>query len=285
MGYELHREIRALLPPGKLTPLERHLILEIADQCGDDSREGFPGSELLALLIDKPERTVEETLKNIAKKWIELRVELGKGSDGRPYYSHRKKRTTFRFPAHAELASVYEKATGIPWASSTSATLPGAVRKSKNKAPDTSGASGRKPPTSSTEAPDFSVESPRESRGPFPQVTPHNYNPSPEREIPQQTNAQERANAEGRRLLTAERNYSPAEAEHLIKKLNERHGIYSYKWWRTANENGTLDDRIEEVKEDYWAERAAREAAYAAPDPLDTEDLRETSEDGEQHVD
>lgn len=177
MGYELRREVRAVLPPGVLTPLERNLVLEIADQCGDNTREGFPGAALLALLIDKSERTVEETLKGIGKKWVELRVELGKGSDGRPYYSHRKVRTTFRFPDVDVLRAIYEKATGFPWASSVHATLPGATR----KATKNPGASSEKPPTFSEKAPDFSEESPRESRGPFPQgvSSKNTSNPSP----------------------------------------------------------------------------------------------------------
>lgn len=170
MGYELRREVRAVLPPGKLTPLERLLILEIADQCGDDTRRGFPGAELLALLIDRSERTVEETLKGIATKWTELRVPLGKGADGRPYYSHRRVRTTFEFPKPAELRALFTKATGMSWASSPLASLPGAIptRKppkksgaSDEKPPQNPGASGGKPPGKSEKAPEFSGESPR----------------------------------------------------------------------------------------------------------------------------
>ncbi|SCF21901.1 hypothetical protein GA0070558_15616 [Micromonospora haikouensis] len=132
MGYELRREVRAHLPQGLLTPLERLLVLEIADQCWDGTRECYPGPDLLAALIDRPERTVEETLKSIARKWIELRVPLGTDKHGRVFYAHRKARTTFRVPPAATLRGRYEEIAGHPWETSPVASLPGA--------------SGRKPP-------------------------------------------------------------------------------------------------------------------------------------------
>ncbi len=50
MGFKLRREVRDLLPPGVLTANERLLVLELADNCRDDSddngpaREGWPAS-------------------------------------------------------------------------------------------------------------------------------------------------------------------------------------------------------------------------------------------------
>ncbi|MCX5066726.1 hypothetical protein OOJ91_12630 [Micromonospora lupini] len=73
----------------------------------------------------------------------------------------------------------------------------------------------------------------------------------------------EQARDEGTRHLTDLRDYQPAEATYLVDELTRRHAIFSPQWWRTAHENGTLDDRINEVIAEY---QAAREpGAGAAP--------------------
>ncbi|MGY3520209.1 hypothetical protein ACVMYR_28280 [Micromonospora sp. PTRAS2] len=199
MGYELRREVRAHLPQGLLTPLERLLVLEIADQCWDGTRECYPGAGLLAALIDRPERTVEETLKSIAKKWIELRVPLGTDKHGRVFYAHRKARTTFRVPPAATLRARYEEIAGHPWETSLVASLPGASGRKppgktgasdekapgksgafeEQKAPETSGASGPKAPEKDG---GITPESPRESRGPTTNPPPPTSSPTTTRE-------------------------------------------------------------------------------------------------------
>lgn len=254
MGFELRREVRAVIPPGKLTPLERLLALEIADQCNDATREGFPGAELLSRLVDKSERAVEEALKSIGGKWVELRVELGKGSDGRPYYSHRNKRTTFRIPNRRKLEAEFEKATGFPWASSTSATLPGALPR---KAPGSSGASANKPPTFLEEAPDFPVESPRESRGPSPQGTPQNFNTSSlsTREVPgpppdeqeerdEVSSTSQTQETSIERKLIAKRGVTGATINFVRSWIESNFNIGSTGWWIVADRNGSLDQHI-----------------------------------------
>ncbi|MFY1595554.1 hypothetical protein [Micromonospora sp. WMMD737] len=135
-----------MIPPGLLTPLERLLVLEIADECWDSTREGYPGADVLAALVDRPERSVEETLKSIAKKWLELRVALGTDRNGKPVYAHRGQRTTFRVPPVAVLRARYEKATGLPWVESPAAAV---VEASAGKPPGFSGASDEKAPEKS----------------------------------------------------------------------------------------------------------------------------------------
>ncbi|GAB7053162.1 hypothetical protein [Catenuloplanes indicus] len=111
MGFKLRREVRDLLPPGVLTANERLLVLELADNCRDDSddngpaREGWPGFDWLAEKTDIREDKIGVTLARIASKWIELRVPLGVGKDGRPYFSRTGVRTRFRFPARDVLAA------------------------------------------------------------------------------------------------------------------------------------------------------------------------------------
>lgn len=98
MGYKLRREVRDALPPGVLTAGERLLVLELADICGDDTREGWPGITRLAELTDMSARSIQQTLSRIAKSWIELRVPLGKNANGKVYYAYAGKRTIYRFP-------------------------------------------------------------------------------------------------------------------------------------------------------------------------------------------
>lgn len=74
----------------------------------------------------------------------------------------------------------------------------------------------------------------------------------------------EQARDEGMRQLTALRDYQPAEAVYLVDQLTRRHAVYSPQWWRTAHDNGTLDDRIAEVIADYQAANGAGPAAAPA---------------------
>lgn len=108
MGYALRREIRDVLPRGGvLTPSEWRLILELADWCNDTTRSGKPGVERLAQFTDMPDpRKVGEMFASIAKKWVELRLPLGLGKDGRPYYSRPRANTEYHFPEKAKLIAL-----------------------------------------------------------------------------------------------------------------------------------------------------------------------------------
>ncbi|MFI6228703.1 hypothetical protein ACIBCR_15480 [Micromonospora echinospora] len=287
MGYILRREIRALIPPGKLSQLERNIVLEIADQCDDDTRKTWPGVKLLQLLVDKNNRAIEEALARIADKWVELRVELGKGSDGRPYYSHRGKATTFCFPPDADLRKAYEKATGIPWASSEHAQLPGAIRKPKQeKVPKKAGASARKPPDFSEEAPGFSGESPRENRGPSPQgSSPQNFNTSSlssedrsvaaarddveDRERDEVTSSEDpkpQPLPAPERML-AKRGIHGEEAQYVIRfiEANVPSPIQGDGWWYRADGNGSLDDWILKARDALTRPADIQSASHTGP--------------------
>lgn len=146
MGFKLRREVRDLLPPGLLTARERCLVLEIADSCDDDERMGYPGVEWLANKADMPGSKVGETIASVSKKWIELRVPLGVGKDGRPFYSRPKRRTTYRFPPREELEVVHaEKApeSGGPISKAPRVGVPKAPESGGPKAPQNGG--GRPP--------------------------------------------------------------------------------------------------------------------------------------------
>ena len=108
MGYELRREIRDLLPRGGvLTDKECRLILELADNANDQTRRAWPGVDWLAEVCDIPNpKRVGEFLTSIARKWVELRVELGKDRHGKPYFAKSGHRTVYRFPTRTELVAM-----------------------------------------------------------------------------------------------------------------------------------------------------------------------------------
>lgn len=107
VGFELRREVRdQLLWPGALTPSERVLVLELADNAGEKTRVGYPGMEWILAKCDIPSKQrAGEHLASIAAKWFELRVELGKDKNGKPLYAMPGKKTTYRFPTRAELVA------------------------------------------------------------------------------------------------------------------------------------------------------------------------------------
>ncbi len=108
MGYELRREVRDALPRGLLTAAERLLILEIADNANDESRKAYPGKAKLARLTDLSERSIQEALRRLGEKWIEVRVEIGKDKRGNPVYAYRGHSVDYVFPR--DLAEAYRQA-------------------------------------------------------------------------------------------------------------------------------------------------------------------------------
>lgn len=237
MGYELRREVRDAIPPGAISSAERLLVLEIADQCNDTTRVGWPGAELLAELTDLAPRSVQETLARIGRKWIELRVPLGKDRYGRPYYSHAGKRTTFRFPPLQ------------PW---KGAMDPGALGATDP------GASGQEGATDPGRRCDGSVPKVRQNRGPSPHVPSGNSSSSARSRVEQ---------------LVAEAGAEDDEIPIVIEKIRTEHhpdnlGAYIAALAR----NGDLADvvaaaRAERVKGDWSTERAAFLADIAEQPP------------------
>jgi len=260
MGFKLRREVRDLIPPGLLTARERCLVLEIADACDDDNRSGYPGAERLAERADMPASKVGDMLAKIAAKWVELRVPLGVGKDGRLYYSRPRKCTTYKFPSADELVEAGKKARA----------------KAAEKAPQDGGPSKKAPRNGAPEAPESGgpeapqngVTRPPETGGPSPYRTPYvspKKIPSPEREMPaKQASQRQTADEAGFEILKTRYGYNTAEAQHLISVLHRRYGIFSAEWWHTAHRNGSLSERITEVIEEYKLDVAARSAQSAA---------------------
>jgi hypothetical protein len=98
MGYKLRREVRDALPPTVLSPGERVVILEIADDAGDETRRTMKGPKDLAPRADVTVEAFCKHVQRIEYKGIPLRIEIGKGKGGKPMYAHQGKQTNYLIP-------------------------------------------------------------------------------------------------------------------------------------------------------------------------------------------
>jgi hypothetical protein len=238
MGYKLRREVRAALPPGLLTAAERLLVLELADLCGDETREGWPGAAKLATLTDLSERSIQEAMSRIGRKWIELRVPLNM-KNGKPVFAYTGRRTTYRFP---------------PLAPHKGATDPGADGATD---PGPSEPTGAMDPG---ERCDGSVKEVRQIRGPFPLGTSLKINhsslspredeppsaatvpaPRTEREIELTSSSEpkgEESNPIHRLLLDA--GCPEDQLDDVRDWITAGNGVNGFGWWVTVHGKGHL---------------------------------------------
>lgn len=241
MGFKLRREVRDAIPAGRLTAGERLLVLELADICSDDTREGWPGITTLAKLTDMSDRSIQQTLNRVGKKWFELRVPLGTNADGKDFYAYAGKRTTYRFPDQATLEGAMDECPSgatDKWASD------------QNGATDRSGRC------------DGSVEKVRQMSGPSPQGTSLKINTSslsapedqpPVAAVPTQRTERETDDAslkisKTHTLLTAAG--CPAEhlndtEEELRRRFPHVHSLTAYL--RKVADNDELADLVADV--------------------------------------
>ena len=238
MGYQLRREVRDALPPGLLTAAERLLVLELADICSDETREGWPGAEKLAALTDLSERSIQETMARVSRKWIELRVPLGV-KNGKPVFAYSGRRTTYRFPKSLP-------AEGATDRGALGATDPGP--------------SVQKGAMDPGERCDGSVEKVRQIRGPSPQGTTHKTNtstslscahedPSPQNKIEREAGSSLEPITENPPLrfeqqLIAKRGVTGDALDFVCGWIETANTIDGPGWWVTADRNGTLDLHI-----------------------------------------
>jgi hypothetical protein len=240
MGYRLRREVRDALPPGLLTAGERLLVLELADICGDDTREGWPGIAKLATLTDMSGRSIQQTLNRVGKKWIELRVPLGRNDDGKVYYAHAGRRTVYRFP-------VLKPSGGAMDECPSGAT--------DERPPSESGATDR------SEWCDGSVEEVRQMSDPSPQGTSQKFNHSSlsvaDVEAPGSTVVneadRERDESASQRSKThqllLEAGCPDDDLDDVEDELKRRFEVRSPAWFRTVHGNGELAALVGEVLE------------------------------------
>jgi hypothetical protein len=253
VGFELRREVRDLLPRGgTLTDKECRLILELADNCHEQTRQGWPGAEWLADKCDIPKaKRVGEFFASIAKKWVELRVEIGKDSRGKPFYSTPLKRVTYRIPTRTELlATCPDKVPPLPGPSPCKLPpTPGP------KVPVTEGP--KVPPTPGASSPQRGDPSPQgfpqgsSSKNPS-SLSPREgatdegaLEPTPDRERDQLASHETQID----QMLTSAG--TPADQLGEVREeITRRHEPRGIAWWRKVHANGDLRVLVAEVLQD-----------------------------------
>lgn len=85
--------------PAELTSAERLVLVVLAENANDTTREGWPGMETLTRRTGLSADGVRKAFQRLAVRKLEVRVPLGKDKRGRPVYSAPGKRTTYRIPS------------------------------------------------------------------------------------------------------------------------------------------------------------------------------------------
>lgn len=97
MGIRLIVEVLDHAPP-TLSAAERLLLVVVAENANDTTREGWPGMDVLCRRVGLKPAGVRKALQRLAGRGLDVRVALGKDGRGEPVYSWPGKRTTYRLP-------------------------------------------------------------------------------------------------------------------------------------------------------------------------------------------
>lgn len=98
--------------PPNLTAVDRLLLMAIAEHASDETREGWPGWELIARRMqweghkDGGKHAVNTALGNLARRGVKIRVSRGTDKNGKPIYAAHGHRTTYRIPVLRRVATV-----------------------------------------------------------------------------------------------------------------------------------------------------------------------------------
>lgn len=85
--------------PEDLTSAELVVLLVLAENGRDSTREAFPGMDVLTRRSRLSPDGVRKALQRLAKRGLEVRVAIGEDRLGRPVYSFPGRQTTYRLPA------------------------------------------------------------------------------------------------------------------------------------------------------------------------------------------
>ncbi len=97
MSYRLVAEVLDHAPA--MTPTERLLLVALAEQMRDDTREAFVPMDLLTVRVGVNASSIRATTHRLAaERGIDVRVPIGKDANGREVYAHRGRSTTYRMP-------------------------------------------------------------------------------------------------------------------------------------------------------------------------------------------
>lgn len=219
MGYHLYREVKRYAPDD-LDTGELALLLILADEANDQTRECFPGMDELCTYMRMTADGIGRILQRLARRGIELRAPVGKDKNGRVVYARKGVRTTYVIPRFGPLNAANGRTT---------------VRANTTQRADRS-------LTNATDRPDcgpgFEADSPDRSQslagpasGPSPQF-PH------EEEDPHLLPAQRILRQSGITL-------GEDDEKRFIEWIN-RDTRKGTPWWRTVAKNGDLPGLVAE---------------------------------------
>ena len=98
MGVKLITEVLDHAPDD-ITSAELVVLLVLAENGRDSTREAFPGMDVLTRRSRLSPDGVRKALQRLAKRGLEVRVAIGEDRLGRPVYSFPGRQTTYRLPA------------------------------------------------------------------------------------------------------------------------------------------------------------------------------------------
>lgn len=88
--------------PRDLTQAELVLLVVLAEQAREETRECWPGVELICHRSRLQEDSVRRVFQRLAARGLEVRVPVGKSKSGQPIYAHHGARTLYRIPCFAQ---------------------------------------------------------------------------------------------------------------------------------------------------------------------------------------
>lgn len=87
--------------PREMTQAELVVLVVLAEQAREDTRECWPGMELICHRSRLQEDSVRKVFQRLAARGHEVRVAVGKSKSGQPIYAHHGARTLYRIPRFA----------------------------------------------------------------------------------------------------------------------------------------------------------------------------------------
>ena len=226
MGYELYREVKDHAP-ADLDTGELALLLILADDANDQTRECFPGMDEICRWMRMGADGVGRVLQRLAKHGLEVRVPVGEDRTGRTIYAKKGVQTTYRLPRFK---------TSMPGPQSDhNANGRTPVRPKTGSRPDAS-------PGIEAPWPDAGQSMGGPQSGPSPQ--------SPQEEDPHLSPV--------RRIVRSTSVVAEEEEERFIEWMTTTYKPKSSAWWRTVAASGDMPTRAAE-----WRQETAQSAPRA----------------------
>jgi len=193
--------------PEDLTPAERLVLVVLAEDANDGTREGWPGMDKISRRTGLQPDSVRRVFQRLAKRGLEVRVPIGKDKRGRLVFAHEGAKTTYRIPRFTpERRDQGPSTEAGPQSHHSSARGGTLVPQRRDAGPSEAGPQSRPSPQS-------------------PQ--------SPHLSLPHQ-------------VVTAAGLEDESERENFIAWIAEQHQPRSNAWWRAVSDNGDLTDLIRE---------------------------------------